>query len=269
MARSRQTSTATKLHCPHVTTLRADQLLVQLGLAPTRSAAQRLIKAGAVLANGHSKPLAKAGEMLPIDTQLTVNDDAELRYVSRGGLKLEGALRPCGWAPQGWQCLDIGSSTGGFADCLLQSGASSVLGVDVGHDQLHTRLRDDPRMLNVEGINARALSRQDFPKECQTRRFDLVVIDVSFISLRLVLPSALNLLESNARLLALVKPQFELGSKALTRLGQARSAQDYDLLRQAIETACSDAGGQVIDYFSSAITGQDGNHEFFLAATKR
>jgi 23S rRNA (cytidine1920-2'-O)/16S rRNA (cytidine1409-2'-O)-methyltransferase len=252
-----------------VSQIRADQLLVQLGLAPTRSAAQRLIKAGAVLAQGRNKPIAKAGELLELDTTLTVSDDAELRYVSRGGLKLEGALRHCGWAPLGWQCLDIGSSTGGFADCLLQGGAINVLGVDVGHDQLHERLRNDPRMVNLEGINARALSRQDFPKHCQDRRFDLTVIDVSFISLRLVLPPALSLLEPNGRLLALVKPQFELGNKALTRMGQARSPQDYELLRQTMEDACKQAGGQVSDYFSSAITGQDGNHEFFLAATKR
>ncbi len=248
--------------------IRVDQLLVQLGLAPTRSAAQRLIKAGAVLAQGRSKPVAKAGELLDSDTVLTVSDDAELRYVSRGGLKLEGALRHCGWEPKGWQCLDIGSSTGGFADCLLQHGALNVLGVDVGHDQLHERLRSDTRMVNLEGMNARALSREDFPPALRTRKFDLAVIDVSFISLRLVLPPALEMLESGAKLLALVKPQFELGSKALTRMGQARSAQDYELLQQSMHDVCTNAGGTISDYFSSAITGQDGNHEFFLAATK-
>jgi 23S rRNA (cytidine1920-2'-O)/16S rRNA (cytidine1409-2'-O)-methyltransferase len=251
-----------------VSHVRADQLLVQQGLAPTRSAAQRLIKAGAVLAHGRSKPIAKAGELLEANTSLTVSDDAELRYVSRGGLKLEGALRHCGWNPHNWQCLDVGSSTGGFADCLLQGGALNVLGVDVGHDQLHPRLRDDARMVNLEGINARALSRNEFPAELQARRFDLAVIDVSFISLRLVLPPVLSMLEPGAKLLALVKPQFELGSKALTRLGQARSAQDYEQLQQDMAAVCVEAGGLVADYFSSAITGQDGNHEFFLAATK-
>ena len=258
---SKRISTATKL-----STLRADQLLVQQGLAPTRSAAQRLIKAGAVLRCG--TVLTKAGENLPLDTQLHVKDDAELRYVSRGGLKLEGALEHCSWDPAGWNCLDIGSSTGGFADCLLQREAAFVVGIDVGHGQLHPRLVADPRMVNLEGINARELTAGDLPPDSRKRVFHLAVIDVSFISLTLVLPAVIALLPQSAKILALVKPQFELGSKSLTRAGNARLTSDYDVLQSGMHACCTDAGAQVTHYFPSPITGQQGTREFFIAAHK-
>jgi 23S rRNA (cytidine1920-2'-O)/16S rRNA (cytidine1409-2'-O)-methyltransferase len=158
--------------------MRADQLLVQRGLAPSRSAAQRLIAGGAVrwLAPAGWAVPRKAGDELPEACELEVVDDAELRYVSRGGLKLEGALQHSGIDVTGLTCLDVGQSTGGFSDVLLQRGAMQVVGVDVGHGQLHPRLRTDARVITIEGVNARHLDAAALP----VSRFDLIVGDLSF-----------------------------------------------------------------------------------------
>jgi 23S rRNA (cytidine1920-2'-O)/16S rRNA (cytidine1409-2'-O)-methyltransferase len=239
--------------------MRADHLLVQQGIAPTRSAAQRLIERGAVrwLAPGGWLVPRKAGEDLPEGCQLEVTDDAELRWVSRGGLKLEGALRHIGLDAAGRHCLDIGQSTGGFTDVLLAHGAAHVTGIDVGHGQLHARLRDDPRVTVFEGVNARHL-------EPTLGRFDLIVGDLSFISLTLVLPALLPLLAGD--LLMLVKPQFELQPAQIAKTGLVKSAASYPVVERRIREACEQASLTVKDYFPSPITGGEGNTEFFVHA---
>ena len=244
--------------------MRADQLLVAQGLAPTRSAAQRLIARGAVRwhsPKGWAVP-AKAGEDLPADCAIEVTDDAELRWVSRGGLKLAGALERCGIAVGGRHALDIGQSTGGFTDVLLSLGAASVVGVDVGHGQLHPRLRADPRVVALEGINARGLAGIVLPRE----RFDLVVADLSFISLTLVLPALAARLERDGDLLALVKPQFELQPADIGKGGIVADPAAHARVETRIRAACAKCGLGIVDYFESAIEGGDGNREFFVHA---
>lgn len=249
--------------------MRADQLLVAQGLAPTRSTAQRLIANGAVqwAAPGGWAVLKKAGEDLPESAQLRVTDDAELRYVSRGGLKLEGALARSGVDPSGITVLDIGQSTGGFTDCLLAHGARHVVGVDVGHGQLHARLRSDPRVTALEGLHARELGaslRQHAP----TGGFPLIVGDLSFISMIGTLPQLLPWLEGHGHLLLLVKPQFELGPQAIGKGGLVKDEADYPRLEARARLACTALGLKVLDYFDSPITGGDGNREFFLWASR-
>jgi 23S rRNA (cytidine1920-2'-O)/16S rRNA (cytidine1409-2'-O)-methyltransferase len=244
---------------------RIDQLLVQRGLAPTRSAAQRLIGRGAVRWRadaGWAVP-RKAGEDVPEDSEIDVTDDAELRFVSRGGLKLDAALAHCGIEVAGRDCLDVGQSTGGFTDVLLARGAARVVGVDVGHGQLHPRLRGDARVTALEGVNARALTAAMLPLP----RYGLVVGDLSFISLTLVLPALAPL--ATGDLLLLVKPQFELQGADIGKGGLVRDADAaHARVEQRIRAACADAGLAVLDYFPSAVPGGDGNREFFVRARR-
>jgi 23S rRNA (cytidine1920-2'-O)/16S rRNA (cytidine1409-2'-O)-methyltransferase len=245
--------------------VRADQLLVQRGLAPSRSAAQRLIAGGAVRWLGPAGWAApkKSGEDLPEACELEVHNDAELRYVSRGGLKLEAALLQAGLDVRGKTCLDVGQSTGGFTDVLLQRGAARVVGVDVGHSQLHPRLRGDARVVALEGVNARHLSAAVLP----VGRFDLVVGDLSFISLALVLPALAPLLDGEGELLMLVKPQFELQPADIGKGGLVKDPlAAHARVEQRLREACASSGLQVLDWFASSIAGGDGNHEFFLRA---
>ena len=256
--------------------MRIDQLLVRRGLAPSRSAAQRLIAVGAVrwrAPAGWTAP-TKAGDDVPDDCELQLTDDAELRYVSRGGLKLEGALAASGVDPRGMVCLDLGQSTGGFTDCLLQAGAARVVGIDVGHGQLHPALRSDPRVLAIEGLNVRAIAGAGaaappaFAESVPDAGFDLVVADLSFISLTHALAPAASLLRSGGTLLALVKPQFELGPGAVDARGLVRDAKRLDGLRERIEEEARRAGLHPRDWFDSPIRGGDGNREFFIHASK-
>ena len=246
---------------------RIDQLLVQRGLAPSRSAAQRLIAQGAVRWLGPSGWTAprKAGDDLPEGCDLQLADDAELRYVSRGGLKLEGALDRCAIEVAGRTCLDVGQSTGGFTDVLLQRGAARVVGIDVGHGQLHPRLRGDARVLAIEGINARSLDASMLPEPC----YDLIVGDLSFISLTLVLPALVPLLGARGALLMLVKPQFELQPADIGKRGIVRDAAACARVESRIREACAARGLDVIDWFDSPIAGGDGNREFFVRARRR
>lgn len=245
-------------------TMRADQLLVERGLAATRSQAQRLIAAGVRWHDGASwKPVAKNGEELPERAELQLLDDAESRYVSRGGRKLEGALRAAGLDPAGWACLDVGQSTGGFTDCLLQHGAARVTGVDVGHGQLHDRLRRDPRVVAIEKLNAR-----DLRAEQVGDRFDLVTGDLSFISLTLVLPALAPLLAPGGHLLMLAKPQFELQPGQVGKGGIVRDPALYALVERKLRAACAAQGLAVQGWYDSPIAGGDGNREFFIHASK-
>lgn len=248
--------------------MRIDQLLVQRGLAPTRSAAQRLIERGAVrwlAPHGWQVP-RKAGDDLPEGCALELVDDAELRYVSRGGLKLEGALRHTAVPVAGRRCLDVGQSTGGFTDVLLQQGAAQVVGVDVGHGQLHQRLRQDARVVAYEGINAKDLAGSVFGERHQGERFGLVVGDLSFISLTRVLPWLAPWLAPDGDALLLVKPQFEVGQAYVGKGGLVKDADQLRGVEARIRTACAEVGWQVQDYFDSPITGGDGNREFFVWA---
>lgn len=247
--------------------MRADQLLVERGLAASRSQAQRLIAAGGRWrARDGWRILAKSDD-LPPDAEIELHDVAEARYVSRGGLKLEGALRAAGLDVRGLHCLDVGQSTGGFTDCLLANGAARVVGIDVGHGQLHPRLRADARVHCIEGMNARELSVSRLTTEGVAQpRFDLVTGDLSFISLTLVLPALAPLLAPGGALLMLVKPQFELQPGQLGKGGIVRDAGLYPLVEERLRGACVAAGLTVAGWFDSPIAGGDGNREFFIHA---
>jgi len=252
--------------------MRADQLLVERGLAASRAQAQRLIAGGVEWQhrNGAWLRVTKNGEELPPAAGLRVLDAAEARYVSRGGLKLEGALRHVDLDVTGWACLDVGQSTGGFTDCLLQAGAARVVGLDVGRGQLHARLRGNARVIAIEQINARDVQAvaSVLREVAPAAGFDLLVGDVSFISLTLVLPAVVPWLKAGGVLLMLVKPQFELQPRQLGKGGIVRDATLYPLVAQRLRTACTDLGLQVRDWFDSPITGGDGNREFFIHAVK-
>jgi len=245
--------------------MRADQLLVERGMAPTRSAAQRLIATGAVRwrAPAGWRVPSKAGEDLPNSAELEITDDAELRFVSRGGLKLDGALARLGLEVAGMTCLDLGQSTGGFTDALLQRGATRVVGVDVGHGQLHPRLAADARVTALEGVNARHLEAAQLP----VARFDLIVGDLSFISLTLVLPALMPLL-GDGHLLLLVKPQFELQPIDIGSGGQVKTQAAYGHAEKRLRKACATNGLEVLDWFDSATPGGEGAREFFLHAVR-
>lgn len=273
--------------------LRADQALVSRGLAASRTAAQRLIDAGRVYFAGTETALKKASQVVTDDEALEVRAAAdglpgEDRYVSRGGLKLAGALAQTGLDVTGRVALDVGLSTGGFADCLLQSGIAQVVGVDVGHGQLHQRLASEPRLVSLEGINARHLSREMLDERLAQRAadddtrdvtmaattavpaagFDLIVGDVSFISLTLILPALAPLLAATGNLLMLVKPQFEVGREHIGRGGLVKDAAQYAQVETKIRTACEALGLRVAAWLDSPIAGGDGNREFFVHATR-
>jgi 23S rRNA (cytidine1920-2'-O)/16S rRNA (cytidine1409-2'-O)-methyltransferase len=252
--------------------MRADQLLVERGLAVSRAQAQRLIAAGVEWQQAdHWKRVAKNGDEVPDAAPLRLLDDAEARYVSRGGLKLEGALRHTGLKVAGWTCLDLGQSTGGFTDCLLQAGVARVVGLDVGQAQLHARLREDARVTCIESLNARdaAAVSAALADEAPAGGFDLLVGDLSFISQTLVLPAVVPWLKPGGELLMLVKPQFELQPGQVGRGGIVRDASLYAVVEQRLRDTCAVLGLQVRDWFDSTIAGGDGNREFFIHAVNK
>jgi 23S rRNA (cytidine1920-2'-O)/16S rRNA (cytidine1409-2'-O)-methyltransferase len=242
--------------------VRADALLVQQGLAPSRTAAQRLIEAGRVKVGPDGTVIAKPSLLLPADAALAVAPSQEAEYVSRGGIKLAGALRHAGIDPRGRDCLDVGQSTGGFTDCLLQHGAAKVIGIDVGHGQLHPALAADPRVESHEGVNARVPQESVFAG----RQFDLIVADVSFISLTLIIPQLPPLLTRLGDLLLLAKPQFEVGPGNVGKGGIVSDASLYPTVKDKLAACCAEHHFAVVDWFDSPIPGVDGNREFFLHA---
>jgi 23S rRNA (cytidine1920-2'-O)/16S rRNA (cytidine1409-2'-O)-methyltransferase len=250
--------------------MRADQLLLERGLAASRSQAQRLITSGVEWRLG-TKPwqrVSKNGDELPLPCEVRLLDNAEARYVSRGGLKLEGALLSSGLSAQSLRCLDVGQSTGGFTDCLLQQGAAQVVGLDVGHGQLHPRLRDDARVVCIERINARELEPNDARVPDVVLGFDLVVGDLSFISLTLVLPALLPLMKKGGALLMLVKPQFELQPSDIGKGGLVKDEASYVQVEARLREACAALTLEVLGYWPSAIAGGDGNKEFWIGARR-
>jgi 23S rRNA (cytidine1920-2'-O)/16S rRNA (cytidine1409-2'-O)-methyltransferase len=243
--------------------MRADQLLVERGHATSRAQAQRLIASGVQWLHPAAgwKSVEKNGEDLPADAALQVLDRSESRYVSRGGLKLEGALRASGVVVRGMRCLDVGQSTGGFTDCLLRQGAAHVTGVDVGHGQLHETLRRDARVTALEKVNARELDAAQVGRD-----FDLVTGDLSFISLTLVLPALSPLVKRGGVVLMLVKPQFELQPGQVGKRGIVGDPSLYAGVEQRIRACCASLGLEVQGWHESPVTGTDGNHEFFIHA---
>lgn len=244
--------------------MRLDALLVERGLAPSRMAAQRLIEAGRVSLDG--SPLSKPSQVLANEAGLVVAPADSAEYVSRGGFKLAGALQLTGIDPRGCDCLDIGQSTGGFTDCLLQHGAARVVGIDVGHGQLHPKLAADPRVESHEGVNARQLTESALAGRPNERQFDLIVADVSFISLTLILPQLPSLLTKLGDLLLLVKPQFEVGPENIGKGGIVTDASLYAGVKDKLAACCAVHHLAVVAWFDSPITGTDGNREFFLHA---
>jgi 23S rRNA (cytidine1920-2'-O)/16S rRNA (cytidine1409-2'-O)-methyltransferase len=251
--------------------MRADQLLVERGLAASRSQAVRLIAGGMRWRDAGTsdawRPVVKNRDEVPESAELELDDAAEARYVSRGGLKLEGALAVSGVEPSGKLCLDVGQSTGGFTDCLLQRGATKVVGVDVGHGQLHAKLREDERVEAIEGVNARALSPDDLGENGESQ-FDLIVGDLSFISLTLVLPAVVLFLADDGHLLVLVKPQFELQPGQVGKGGIVRDESMYAVVEKRLRDACEALELRVLQWFDSPIAGGDGNREFFIHAVR-
>jgi 23S rRNA (cytidine1920-2'-O)/16S rRNA (cytidine1409-2'-O)-methyltransferase len=236
---------------------RVDRLLVERGLAPTRTRAQALVMAGRVLAG--ERRVEKPSETFPPDAPLRVRggDDPAARYVGRGGLKLEKALAEFGLDPSGLVCIDVGASTGGFTDCLLQHGARRVVALDVGHNQIDWRLRTDPRVEVREGVNARHLTGEEFGE-----RFDLAVMDVSFISATKVLPAVVPLLKEGGRVVVLIKPQFEVGKGEVGKGGVVRDPAQHARVVEEVNAAARALGLTVSGVTDSPITGADGNREF-------
>lgn len=237
---------------------RADQLLVQQGLADSRTRAQALIMAGVVFCG--ERKIAKSGEQLPADSSLAVRGH-DHPWVSRGGLKLDHALRHFGIDVDGWIGLDIGASTGGFTDVLLAHGAARVYAVDVGHNQLAWRLRQDPRVIVLEHQNARTLGRAQVPETPQ-----IIVCDASFIALAKVLAAPLQLAAAGCWLVALIKPQFEAAPHEVGKGGIIRDPAIHQRVQAEVQAWLQAQGWEVAGITPSPITGTHGNVEFLIAA---
>ena len=236
---------------------RLDALLVDRGLFESRSRAAAAVIAGSVRIGDDGRRAQKPGQMVGDDVAVAV--DAPPPFVSRGGIKLANALDALGVDPRGRRCLDVGASTGGFTDCLLQRGADRVVALDVAYGELHWRLRNDPRVTVVERANARALAPDALPYEP-----DLIVVDVSFISVSKVLPAVLACAAARFDCLAMVKPQFEVGRERLGKGGVVRSAEHR---REAVATVArlaAEDGWSVLGFASSGLPGPAGNRETFV-----
>jgi len=237
---------------------RIDKLLVAKGLADSRTKAQAMVMAGVVLVD--NQRVEKASDQFSSDASIRIKDadNPAAKYVGRGGLKLEAALREFHIDVHDFTCLDVGASTGGFTDCLLQHGATRVFAVDVGHNQIDWRLRNDPRVEVREGVNARYLQPTDFA----TTKFDLIVVDVSFISLTKVLPALVPLLDHNGQLIALIKPQFEVGRGEVGSGGIVRDAAQRNRVVQEVIKLAETIGLSSEGLIGSPIQGAEGNIEF-------
>ena len=243
---------------------RIDKLLVERGLAPTRTKAQALIMAGVVLVN--NQRVEKPSENFPPDASIRIKgaDNPAARYVGRGGLKLERALEEFNVDVHGLLCLDVGASTGGFTDCLLQHGARKVVAIDVGHNQLDWQLRQDERVKVLESVNARYLKPEDF-----SEKFDLAVMDVSFISATKVIPAIVPLLTGAGRFITLIKPQFEVGRSEVGKGGIVSDPAKHARVIEEVNRSAAHAGLEVLGVIPSPITGADGNVEFLALYEKR
>jgi 23S rRNA (cytidine1920-2'-O)/16S rRNA (cytidine1409-2'-O)-methyltransferase len=239
---------------------RLDVLLVDRNLAPSRQRAQALIMAGKVLVN--QVPLTKPGTRIRNSDNVSLKG-TDIPYVSRGGIKLAHALSAFNLNVDGRVCMDVGASTGGFTDCLLQAGATKVLAVDVGYGQLAWKLRQDPRVVILERTNIRNLTVQEVPFP-----IDLASIDVSFISLRIVLPAIQKFLGDDAHIVALIKPQFEVGKELVGKGGVVKDPRLHADVIQSLKQFCIASGIKVLGLTTSPITGPKGNKEFLIHLKK-
>ncbi len=235
---------------------RIDILLTERGLADSRTKAQALVMAGVVLVN--ERRVEKPSEKVATDSPIRLKEGAVARYVGRGGLKLEAALEHFEIDPKGLTCLDIGSSTGGFTDCLLQHGAEKVVAVDSGTNQLDWRLRSDERVISLENTNARNLALVDVGGNA----FDLIVMDVSFISATKILPIFPRLLTIGGRAVVLIKPQFEVGRGEVGKGGIVRETEKHERVVKEVNAFAEGLGLRAVGIMPSPILGAEGNREF-------
>jgi 23S rRNA (cytidine1920-2'-O)/16S rRNA (cytidine1409-2'-O)-methyltransferase len=233
---------------------RIDKLLIHNGLADSLAKAQALVMSGVVLVN-EQKVIKPSQEFLPTDSIRIKGND--LKFVGRGGLKLEKALRHFEIDAKDFVCLDVGASTGGFTDCLLQNGAKKVVAVDVGTNQLVWKLRNDSRVESRENVNARTLKPKDF-----NEKFDIIVMDVSFISVTKILSAMLPLMQANARLIVLIKPQFEVKKSEVGKGGIVLSGEKHERVIAEVTTFAESVGLQSSGVIESPILGAEGNKEF-------
>ena len=242
---------------------RIDKLLHERGFAESRSKAQAMVMAGVVLVD--EKRAEKASDTFPIEAEIRIKGDSpESKYVGRGGLKLEAALREFNIDPAGFVCLDVGASTGGFTDCLLQNGAARVIAVDAGTNQLAWKLRDDPRVEVHEKTNARNLQGYGFPSP-----FDLIVMDVSFISVTKIIPVLPPLLKDGGGAIILIKPQFEVGKGEVGKGGIVREPEKHERVVDEVNAFAESFGLTPLGVIDSPITGAEGNKEFLGLYEKR
>lgn len=253
--------------------MRADLALVEAGLCSSRAQARQLIESGQVsVRTAKGLELVKKASQNVILIQDLKVSDAGPRFVSRGGLKLYHALESTKLCVQGSQCMDFGQSTGGFTDCLLQLGAKSVIGFDVGHDQLHHALKGDSRVIAYEAVNLKDIDAQTWLQKLRALGpeyypVNLAVADLSFISLKRVLPSILSLLDKRTTCLFLVKPQFELGKEHIGKNGLVKKAESkIELLKEIMFESLEANYCKPVDFFECEIKGGDGNQEFFVHA---
>lgn len=239
-----------------MTKQRLDKLMVERGLAPSREKAQALIMAGQVVVGDHA--VDKSGHQVSVDADIRIKGDV-LPYVSRGGLKLRKALDQFGINVSGLVAIDVGASTGGFTDCLLQAGTVKVFAVDVGHGQLAWKLQQDPRVINIEKTNIRYLTPDKLGEAP-----DLAVIDASFISLAKVLPATIALIKPGGRIIALIKPQFEVGKGEVGKGGIVRDPAAHQKVIDDVSRTAETMRLKVAGLCESPITGADGNREFLI-----
>jgi 23S rRNA (cytidine1920-2'-O)/16S rRNA (cytidine1409-2'-O)-methyltransferase len=240
---------------------RLDKVMVERGLAESRTRAQAMILAGQVLVA--DQRIDKPGQSIDTNAEIRIKGET-LRYVSRGGLKLEAALKQFQIDPSNKLCLDVGASTGGFTDCLLQHGAARVWAIDVGHNQIVWRLRQDERVEVVERLNARNISEEDFPA-----KFDLVTIDVSFISLTKILPGVARITKDKADVIALVKPQFEVGKGEVGKGGIVSDTAKHKRVLVEVSRSAAQLGLAAVAVIDSPILGAEGNREFLMHLKNR
>ena len=246
--------------------LRIDKLLVERGLAPTRERAQSLVIAGRVLVNGQK--IEKSGAAVERDAELFLLG-TDLKYVGRGGLKLEAALNHWNIELTGKTCMDVGASTGGFTDCMLQHGAVQVIAVDTGYGQIAARLRSDPRVKLLEKTNARYLTLPQLQNAGAAFPVSFIAVDVSFISVTLILPAVLQAASpapEDRQVVVLVKPQFEVGRELVGKRGIVRDPQAHQAAVEKVHNAVAQLGGRNMDVIESPILGAEGNREFLLHA---